>query len=130
MRRMSRRVVHFEIPYDDAERARAFYAAAFDWQLTPVPELDYTLVTTGPSGDAGPTEPGYIDGGMARREPPLGAPTVVVDVDDIDASLAEIERLGGATVLTKTAVGDMGFSAYFKDPEGNVVGLWQTADPS
>ncbi len=26
---MSGRVVHFEIPYDDGDRARAFYAQAF-----------------------------------------------------------------------------------------------------
>jgi hypothetical protein len=30
-------------------------------------------------------------------------------------------------VAPKTAVGDMGFAAYFTDPEGNVVGLWETA---
>jgi len=30
---MAGRVVHFEIPYDDGERARRFYAEAFGWQL-------------------------------------------------------------------------------------------------
>jgi hypothetical protein len=30
-------------------------------------------------------------------------------------------------VAPKTPVGDMGFAAYFTDPEGNVVGLWETA---
>jgi len=24
-------------------------------------------------------------------------------------------------------VGGMGFAAYFQDPEGNLIGLWQTA---
>jgi catechol 2,3-dioxygenase-like lactoylglutathione lyase family enzyme len=27
------KVVHFEIPVDDRERAREFYRSAFDWQL-------------------------------------------------------------------------------------------------
>ena len=28
------RVVHFEIPFDDADRARNFYRDVFDWQIT------------------------------------------------------------------------------------------------
>ena len=34
---MSSRVVHFEVPYDDAERARRFYADVFGWQIQPDP---------------------------------------------------------------------------------------------
>jgi predicted enzyme related to lactoylglutathione lyase len=124
---MSGRVVHFEIPYDDAERARRFYAEAFGWTLNAVPEMDYTLATTGPGDESGPTEPGFIDGGMAARGVPLAGPTVVIDVEDIDSALAKVESLGGSTLLARTPVGEMGFSAYFNDSEGNVVGLWQNA---
>jgi predicted enzyme related to lactoylglutathione lyase len=126
---MSGRVVHFEIPYDDGDRARSFYKEVFDWQVQQMPDMGgYTLVMTGPSGDEGPTESGYINGGMLSRE--QGAtrgPVIVVDVPSIDASLAKIGTLGGSTVVGKTPVGDMGFAAYFTDPEGNVVGLWETA---
>ncbi len=124
---MSGRVVHFEIPYDDVERARAFYAETFGWELTSVPGMDYTMVACGPGSAQGgpPTEPGYINGGMAPREQPGRGPTVVIDVDDIDQTLAEVEAKGGSTVLARTAVGEMGFSAYFTDTEGNVIGLWQ-----
>ena len=52
---------------------------------------------------------------------------IVVDVDSIDATLEKIGGLGGSTVVAKTPVGDMGFAAYFTDPEGNVIGLWETA---
>jgi predicted enzyme related to lactoylglutathione lyase len=126
---MSGRVVHFEIPYDDGDRARRFYAEAFDWQLQEMPGMEYTLVVSGPSGDAGPTEPGFINGGMlAREESASSGPVVVMDVPSIDECLAAIERLGGSTVVPKQPVGDMGFTAYVKDTEGNVVGLWETAD--
>jgi hypothetical protein len=129
---MSGRVVHFEIPFDDGDRARGFYKEVFDWQVLQMPDMGgYTLVMTGPSGDAGPTEPGFINGGMLSRD--QGAttgPVVVVDVPDIDASLEKISGLGGTVVAPKTPVGDMGFAAYFKDPEGNVVGLWETAAPA
>jgi predicted enzyme related to lactoylglutathione lyase len=64
---------------------------------------------------------------MMKREDPYTGPVLVVDVDDIDDALATIEKLGGSTVTTRQQVGDMGWSAYFKDPEGNLMGLWQTA---
>jgi predicted enzyme related to lactoylglutathione lyase len=124
---MSNRIVHFEIPVDDQERANTFYRDAFGWDITSQPGTGYTLVTTGPSGATGPTEPGYINGGMFEREAPLANPIVVVDVPDIDATLAKIGDRGGSTVREKFAVGDMGFAAYFTDTEGNVVGLWETA---
>ena len=53
--------------------------------------------------------------------------SITIDVDDIDATLDEVEAKGGSTVQKKIPVGDMGFAAYFKDPEGNVMGLWQSA---
>jgi predicted enzyme related to lactoylglutathione lyase len=125
---MSGKVVHFEIPYDDGERARRFYKEAFDWQLQEMPGMEYTLVVSGPSGDRGPTEPGFINGGMlAREESAASGPVVVMDVPSIDAALETVERLGGSTVVAKQPVGAMGFTAYVKDTEGNVVGLWETA---
>jgi predicted enzyme related to lactoylglutathione lyase len=126
---MSGRVVHFEIPFDDGDRARAFYRDAFGWQAQTMPELDYTSVTSGPVGEQGmPSEPGYINGGMYQRTPDAPtSPVITIDVDDVDAALARIAELGGSALGAKLAVGDMGFAAYFTDPEGNVVGLWETA---
>lgn len=124
---MSDRVVHFEIPYDDGDRARAFYGEAFGWDLQSWPEGEYTLVATGPTGESGATEPGFINGGMMRREAPFGSPVIVIAVEDIDASMATVERLGGTTVVAKQPVGDMGWAAYFKDPDGNLMGLFQNA---
>src|SRR4051794_15658853 len=116
---MSGRVVHFEIPFDDGERAQKFYAEAFGWQVQPMPEMEYTLVMSGPSGDEGPTESGFINGGMLSREnSPAPGPTLAVDVASIDDTLQQVERLGGSTVVGKTPVGGMGFAAYIKDPEG------------
>jgi uncharacterized protein len=125
---MSGRVVHFEVPFDDGDRARGFYKEVFGWQLMEMPDMGYTIVMTGPSGDSGPTESGFINGGMlSRRQAATSGPVVVVDVDSIDAALEKIGGLGGSTVTGKTPVGDMGYAAYFKDPEGNVIGLWETA---
>jgi uncharacterized protein len=124
---MSGRVVHFEIPYDDGDRARGFYEKAFGWQLMSLPEMGYTLATSGPSGDEGPTEPGFINGGMMERQGPFTAPNIVIDVDNIEDALQAVNDAGGSTVAERQAVGDMGFSAYFTDTEGNLIGLWETA---
>jgi uncharacterized protein len=48
-------------------------------------------------------------------------------VDDIDAADARILAAGAQVALPKMAVGDMGWSAYFKDTEGNIFGIWQEA---
>ena len=124
---MSGRVVHFEIPYDDGDRARTFYERAFGWQLMHMPEMGYTLAMSGPSGEEGPTELGFINGGMMERAGPFQAPNLVIDVENLEAALATVNGAGGATVSERQPVGDMGFTAYFTDTEGNLVGLWETA---
>src|SRR3712207_839065 len=112
---MSGRVVHFEIPFDDGDRARAFYKEAFGWQVQEMPGMGYTLVMTGPSGEQGPTEAGFVNGGMLSREmAATPGPVVVVDVESIDVALERIGDLGGSTVAGKTPVGDMGFAAYVR----------------
>ncbi len=123
---MSGRVVHFEIPYDDGDRARKFYADAFDWNIQEFPDIHYSIVQTGETDDQGfPTDTGYIGGGMVKRESPTDRPVVTIDVADIDEALARIESLGGMAVLGRQNVGDIGYAAYFKDVEGNLMGLFQ-----
>jgi predicted enzyme related to lactoylglutathione lyase len=125
---MSGRVVHFEIPFDDGDRARSFYRDAFGWNVQEIPDMHYTIVSTGEVGEDGfPAEKGYIGGGMLKRESPTDRPVITIEVDDIDEALAKIESLGGMTLVGRQAVGEMGFAAYFKDVEGNLMGLFQPA---
>ena len=124
-------VVHFEIPADDENRAREFYSSIFGWEFQVLPEMDYSLAMTTPLDEEGrPSVPGSINGGLFKRGEGLTAPVVTVDVDDIDAALERIAALGGSTLREKMQVGGMGWNAYFKDSEGNIVGLWQNAAPS
>jgi predicted enzyme related to lactoylglutathione lyase len=51
---------------------------------------------------------------------------VTIGVTSIDESLKKVEAEGGSTVQPRTEIPDMGAYAYFKDSEGNVVGLWET----
>ena len=84
------------------------------------------LITTELDSNRMPKNPGAINGGMGKRDGPLKSTVVTINVKDIDQALKTVETKGGKTVQKKQPVGDMGFTAYFKDSEGNVVGLWQT----
>ena len=91
--------------------------------------MEYHMVGTTPVDQKTqtPTEPGAINGGMTKRNNEVKNTVITVDVADIDSSLKSIEKLGGRIIQNKQPVADMGFTAYFKDTEGNIVGLWQSA---
>ena len=122
------KVIHFEVPFDDGERATTFYREAFGWQLNAMPQFQYVMATTSPTDDAGNVlEAGGINGGMLERQGPITAPVITIGVSDLDEALARIEKLGGKVAIGRQPVADMGFSAYFHDTEGNLIGLWQNA---
>jgi predicted enzyme related to lactoylglutathione lyase len=121
------KVVHFEIPFDQPERAQKFYQQAFQWQIQAMPELSYHMVTTSPVGeDFKHKEAGAINGGMFKRESALKAPVLVIGVDEIKAAVERVKAAGGKIIKDPYKIGEMGIAAYFQDPEGNVLGLWQT----
>jgi predicted enzyme related to lactoylglutathione lyase len=125
------RVTHFEIPADDLERAKGFYRSAFDWELNDIDMgggASYTIVMTTPVDAEGqlPKDPGAINGGMFRRSANLATPVITVEVSDIEAAIGKIEAGGGAVVQPRTEIPGMGAYAYFRDSEGNVLGLWET----
>jgi hypothetical protein len=117
---MPQPVVHWEIGGRDLPALRDFYAKAFGWTIT----------------DAGPTYAlvqavnGGLGGGLmqaSEQTPPYV--TIYVQVDDLDAALAEIAELGGTTLVPPTAINDTSWFALFRDPEGNVVGLLRATEP-
>jgi predicted enzyme related to lactoylglutathione lyase len=122
-----RKVVHFEIPADDVARAKDFYGSLFGWQLTDMEGMDYTLLMTVPVDEKQmPTEPGAINGGLMKRAADTPSPVLTIDVDSIDDALQRIEAAGGSVVRPRQEIPGMGAYAYFKDTEGNTLGLWET----
>ena len=121
------KVVHFEIPVDDRERATDFYRTVFDWDMTHLPEMRYTTIGTVPTGeDRLPTEPGAINGGLMDRSDATPSPVITISVSSIDDSLKKVEAEGGSVITPKTAIPEMGSAfAYFKDSEGNTMGLFE-----
>ena len=81
------------------------------------------LATTGPD-----SEPG-IDGALGQKSEDFTVPTFVIGVEDLEAAMATAERAGATIVVGKNPIPGVGYSAYFTDPEGNQVGLFE-ADES
>jgi uncharacterized protein len=122
-----RKVVHFELPADDISRAKQFYDSVFGWGLQDVEGLDYTsIMTVQVDENQMPTEPGAINGGLTSRSDEVKVPVLTVDVESIDDTLKSVEAAGGSPVRPRTEIPGMGAYAYFRDTEGNVVGLWET----
>lgn len=120
------KVVHFEIPTDDIKRAQAFYRDVFGWQINEIPEMNYTIVVTGPIDDKRmPKESGFINGGLMERKDEFQYPVVTISVEDIEEAGKKITEHSGKMIRPKMEVGDMGWAAYFRDSEGNMIGLFQ-----
>jgi uncharacterized protein len=120
---MGNPVVHFEVVGKDASRLQRFYANAFGWEMKPEPAAPgYSM--------AHPNVAGGINGGVGAA--PNGGPghvTFYVEVPDLAVALGTIEKLGGRRVVEPRAVPG-GRIAMFSDPEGHVVGLFQTGAPN
>jgi predicted enzyme related to lactoylglutathione lyase len=116
---MASRVVHFEIPVEDPERAVRFYSNAFGWRIQKWEgPQDYWLVDTGDG------EPG-INGGILRRTPPFDRVVNTVNVDNIDAATARVKEFGATLVGEKMTIPDIGYLQYAQDPDGNIFGMMQ-----
>ena len=125
------RVVHFEIHAEQPERAIGFYQRVLGWTFTPWgPPGAYWLVTTGPASDPG------IDGGLLPRRgaPPAEGAAVnafvcTATVHAVDATISTALEAGGTLALPKQPIPGVGWLAYVKDTEGNIVGVMQN-DPT
>jgi predicted enzyme related to lactoylglutathione lyase len=122
------RVIHFEIHAEEPRRAIKFYETVFGWTFHQWPGAwEYWLATTGPKGEPG------IDGGLILRrgDPPVEGQAVnafvcTLDVPDADAAVEAAVKAGGSVAVAKLAVPGVGWLAYVKDTEGNILGVMQT----
>lgn len=112
-------IVHIEFSADNPEAAAKFYGDLFGWKISSFPEFNYHTFAAepGPGGGFNP-----LNGlrGLVKA----GDVVVYVETDDIDASLAKAESLGGKTELPKEEIPGQGWFAVFRDPTGNHVGLY------
>jgi len=113
---MAGKIVHFEVPSADADRASAFYGGLFGYEIGPsvMEDFDYRMFQSAED-----------QGGAIMPSESAGAGLVVyLDTDDIDASVAKVRELGGSAD-DKQPVPTHGWFSSCKDTEGNSFSLWQ-----
>jgi predicted enzyme related to lactoylglutathione lyase len=62
---------------------------------------------------------------MMQRNDKIQNPVITINVEDMNISIEKLKNAGGELIKEPVTVGDMGIAAYFKDSEGNVLGLWE-----
>jgi uncharacterized protein len=113
---MAYRVGWFEVVGKDGEKLRSFYGDVFGWEFqVPDPEMNYGMTDASQTG---------IGGGVGQTPSGQGHATFYVEVDDPQAVLDKIESAGGTVAMPVTELPMVTF-AQFKDPDGNLVGLFK-----
>lgn len=107
---------YVELPAGDVGTSRRFYEQSFGWSFTEFAPT-YAATTTGET-DMG------LDGDTAEAP---RAPLPVIQVEDLEATLAAVESAGGR-VLRPIFAFPGGRRFHFTDPGGNEVAAWQAAD--
>ena len=108
-------VSYLRIPAENRRRSAAFYAEVFRWNL---------------HGD--PDDPGFEDGtghviGHFMPDLPVAGEAGVrpyIFVERVDETLDKVVAHGGEVVTPPYPEGDL-WVATFRDPAGNVLGVWQ-----
>lgn len=116
---MTSRVVHFEIPIDDPDRAGGFYRDVFGWDVEKWGQADYWTMTTGAQPGPG------AEGALTPRSQVAEGVVVYVGVDDIDDALERVTDAGGELVTGRMPIPTIGWSAHVRDTEANLIGLFQ-----
>ena len=123
-------VVHFEVPAKDMKRMSAFYEKCFDWKLQDMGK-DYggyvVAHTTEMDENRMPLKSGRINGGfyMATDDPLSHSPSVVISVEDVNASVKKVEAAGGKILRMPEPIPGVGMFCSFQDSEGNRMTMLQ-----
>ncbi len=111
------KICYVEIPATNVEASAAFYAAVFGWKIR----------QRGDGARAFDDESGYVSGAWVLGRSPArdaGMLTYVM-VDSVDASLLKVAAEGGEAVTPRTDIGAGTAYGTFRDPAGNLVGLYE-----
>ena len=112
------KICYLEIPAADVDASAGFYSSVFGW----------TVRVRGDGAKAFDDTTGAVSGAWVIGRPPAREPGILtyVMVDSIEATLKKIVAAGGQMQTPFTKIGGGGESfATFRDPAGNVLGLYQ-----
>jgi len=115
------KICYVEIPALDVARSADFYAGAFGW----------TIRKRGDGATAFDDGVGQVSGAWVTGRPPASQPGLLlyVMVDDMTAAIAAVVARGGE-IVQPVGVDAPEVTARFRDPAGNVIGLYQEPSPA
>jgi uncharacterized protein len=115
--------VWYELMTTDTPAAKAFYGKVAGWgtQDMPMPGMTYTMFLAGEQAMGG-----LLDLPEDARK--MGVPPNwmgYVAVDDVDAKVEQVKRLGGAVHVPPTDIPEVGRFAVIADPQTAVIALFK-----
>jgi uncharacterized protein len=121
---MAHRIVHFEIPSDNIERANKFYNNLFGWKMEKIPgPMEYWMFATSANSKGEQA----ISGGVMERKMSDEPITIYIGVESVNDYAKKVEELGGKVIKPRTEVPGYGWFAVCMDTENNIFALWETA---
>jgi predicted enzyme related to lactoylglutathione lyase len=114
---MSNPFIHVELQTQDLTKAKAFYAALFDWRVEAIPGMNYAMIEVGEG----------TGGGMMQAKSP-DAPSQwipFIAVDDVHAAVERVRALGGSILKGPADVPGYGWYSIITDPTGATFGIWK-----
>lgn len=111
----------FEIPVTDVSRAKSFYENVFDIEMNEMDMMNMKMVMF-------PSENPKSGGALVKSEfhkPSAEGSLIYLNANpDLQLVLDRVENNGGTITMPKTEIGNnFGYMAFFKDSEGNMVGV-------
>jgi uncharacterized protein len=121
---MGQPVVHFEIIGGDPTKLRSYYGELFGWTFETRDAVTEAVSRPGEYGFVDEsTNGGGINGGVGGGAGYERRVLFYVGVADVEAALAEAQRLGGRRLMGPEGVPGTLVVGQFTDPEGNVIGV-------
>jgi predicted enzyme related to lactoylglutathione lyase len=116
-----RDIVHIEIPTQNGKESGEFYEKLFGWHIEHDDAMDYTMFDPhdGPGGGFSPL----------GENVKVGDILIYVNSEDIEADLKKAQSLGGSVLVEKAEIPNIGWYGIFKDPTGNMIGLYTSMNP-
>jgi len=104
----------FELPSDNIEELKDFYVSIFNWEFEEGKDAsDYWYI-----------ENSGIKGALLKRPNAEQKPTVFVEVNSLDECVSRAKNAEAEIVVAKQQVLE-GYFAILKDPQQNVIGVWE-----
>lgn len=108
-----------ELLTNDVPADKAFYGELFGWSLVDSSDdgMDYTMINVADNSVGGIME---TPAATAEMQPAWGG---YVTVDDIDATVAKAQKLGGNIILAPKEIENTGRIAVIQDPQGAMLSV-------